>query len=159
VTLTPPDDPIVEIKGAGAYHAQVIDLAGVRIKAGLPKSVHKKTCKHHTLTYCRSDRRVWCDDCSRTIEPFDALLMMIGAFADMERDAARKMLKADEAMASTVRRRSAKELDRAWSGNLPAVCCPHCRKGILPEDFDGGIGARTSREYEMARRKREREGK
>lgn len=47
-----------------------------------------------------------------------------------------------------------KELDRAWHKGAYAVACPHCRGGLLPEDFaDSGL-ALISREMEEARRKR-----
>lgn len=57
------------------------------------------------------------------------------------------------------RLRAVKALDKAWSGNVMAVDCPHCRWGLLPEDFvTGGIG-QQSRELETARRARRREQK
>lgn len=148
------DPPLEVIEDGGRYVGQVVDLADVRIRQG--RTPYKfKNCDHHSIIYCTSERRVWCEDCKRTIDNFDAFLIFTRKFEEMVRDARHKMDRADEAMKSSVRRRATKELDRAWSGRAEmAVCCPHCRTGLLPEDFADRGSSRVSAEIERARRRK-----
>lgn len=147
------DEPIIPHETGGGYVATVIDLAGIRIQRGHSKIPRGGTCPHKAMTYDPRDRRVWCKDCERTIDNFDAFAILAANFEAMERQVKSKLSEANAAMQSAVRRRATKAIDHAWSGNVMAICCPHCRGGLLPEDFLSG-GMRTSRELEMARRKR-----
>lgn len=147
------DDPIDEGESQGQYDHVVVDLDEVRIAWGRPRTPWHKRCKHLKLTYSTEERRVWCQDCQRTIEPFDALLMMIRHFEDMTREVRHMKRQASEALAAVVRRRAAKELERNWNGKM-APCCPHCRRGLLPEDYANGTGMAVSAELERARRNR-----
>lgn len=137
------------------YVATVVDLAGFRIQAGRPPA--KSTpCQHKNMIYSMQERRVWCEDCNRTIDNFDALKQVIIELDNMMSEARSKLAQADAALRSSVRRRASKELDRAWSGSM-VPCCPHCRRGLLPDDFvDGGTGS-ISKSLEIARRRREQE--
>ena len=151
-------DPPLEVL-PDSFFGQVVDLAEVRIRQG--RTPYKfKECKHKHLIFCTSERRVWCEDCERTIDNFDAFLIFTRHFEEMEQDARHKISRANEAMKTSVRRRATKELDRAWSGrNEMAVCCPHCHIGLLPEDFADRGSSCISAEIERARRRREKEGK
>lgn len=139
--------------------AHIIDLAGVRVRWGRSKQLFHERCKHMNLIYDTTDRRVWCDDCKRTIENFDALMVLIRTYQEMLGEARRMRDAAAAALASTVNRRAVKHLDKAWSGQVMAVGCPHCRGGLLPEDFADGVRSMTSRDLEIARRKRARESR
>lgn len=152
--IPPPDDPIEPRVDARPFIAEIIDLDGVRIQWGLPASRGTERCKHTNLTYSTEERRVWCQDCKRTIENFDAFKVLVDSFQRMELAARLKLEKAEAAMAATIHRRATKAVDKAWSSSLPAIGCPHCRAGLLPEDFEAGVKVCTSREYELARRKR-----
>ena len=146
------DNPIDPRPDATPMWAEVIDLAEVRVQFGLPRNRHDR-CEHRSLTYNVDERRVWCKDCERTIDGFDAFMVLVRGFAAMEQDARHKLEKAEEAKNAHLGRRAAKALDKAWSGQQMAVACPHCRGGLLPEDFDGRLSA-TSRDIELARRAR-----
>lgn len=146
------DIPLEVLADAGCYVGQVIDLASVRIQVGRTKiGPGIKPCEHKSLIYSQTERRVWCEDCSRTVDNFDAFLTFTKHFEAMLRDARSKMLTAEEAMKTSARRRATKEIDRAWSGHTMAICCPHCHGGLLPEDFARGASM-CSREIEIARR-------
>jgi hypothetical protein len=132
--------------------ANVVDLGSVRVRYGLTP-YKAKVCEHKSVTYNQSERRIWCQDCERTIDSFDGFVMLLKHWQEMERAARHKLAQAEEARQATLVRRAAKELDRDW-GHKRAPCCPHCRGGLLPEDFDRGAAAATSRELEVARRKR-----
>jgi hypothetical protein len=133
---------------------ELIDLAGVRIQRGIPK-YNPNQCKHKNILYhcSHSERRIWCSDCERDIEPFDAFMIFARQFEEMISEAQDMRQKAAEALRTTARLRATKVLDKAWSGNVMAVACPHCRGGLLPEDFARGSD-QTSREIEIARRNR-----
>ena len=154
VDLVPPADPdALEVRvDCTHFGAEIIDLDGVRIQFGVRKARGSR-CEHRNMLYSREESRVWCKDCDRTIENFDAFMTLVTHFQDMSRAARRKMEKADEAEKASINRRAAKEIDRAWSGNCMAISCPHCAGGLLPEDFERGVGQR-SREMELARRKK-----
>jgi hypothetical protein len=148
------DEPILDLpKEHESRFGDVIDLDGIRIARGLPKR-SSQFCPHRNMTYCDEERRVWCKDCQRTLDGYDAFKGLVSVFGQMERSIRRKTEAADQAMKATIHRRATKAIDKAWSGREMAICCPHCRGGLLPEDFSDGVRAQCSREYEMARRGR-----
>lgn len=142
----------------GIQHpGSVIDLADVRVERGIPRNRHSR-CKHKRLLYESSDRRVWCRDCEREVEAFDAFMTLVDNFGAMTREVKRQQHEAEEAAKAHVHRKAARNLSLAWSGKTPmAVACPHCSRGLLPEDFEGG-GSQVSKDIEMARRAREGDG-
>jgi hypothetical protein len=105
------DPPLEVLPHGGCYLSEVVDLASVRIR--LRRTLFKaKVCEHRPLIYSPTERRVWCEDCERTIDDFDAFVIFTRKFEDMLREARHKMQVADEAMKSSVRRRATKQLDR-----------------------------------------------
>lgn len=145
------DPPLEVLPDGGCYVGTVVDLDSVRIRAG--RTPYKlKTCKHHHLIYNQIERRVWCEDCERTIDNFDAFLIFTNKFESMLREANGRMATATEALNSAARLRATKTLDRMWSGRRMAPCCPHCNRGLLPEDFMNGACSAVGTDYEKARR-------
>lgn len=138
--------------------ATVIDFAGVRIQHGRTPP-RRKRCEHRDLLYCPSERRIWCRDCDATVDGFDAFVMIAGHFREMAADAAANLYKTEQALSGVARLRATKTLDRCWSGHVMAPCCPHCRGGLLPEDFADGAVSSVSAEIERARRKRAKEAR
>ena len=123
------------------------------------KRTHGKYCTHDNLTYDPANRIVECRDCERQIDGFDAFMVLVhhhsAAFSKMNAE----YRKARELTKARIYTEAARELGRAWSGkNIMAVACPHCERGLLPEDFLSG-GTRFSREWEIANRRRDKEKK
>jgi hypothetical protein len=147
----PPEAPLEERPDATPFSAPPISLSDVRIARGLP-ALGRKPCDHHQLIYNPETREIWCKSCSRMIDGFDAFHMLVKRFHDLVAAADSRMAAAREAGAAVLVRRAAKQLDRDWGGKM-APSCPHCRGGLLPEDFEHRRSA-TSREFELARRKR-----
>lgn len=148
-------NPIEENEGSTPYGQPVIDLAEMRVAYGLPR-FHNKICKHNSLVYSRSERRVWCKECESTVDGFEAFMTITSHFHDMERAVQSKLAKAKEALDATLVKRATKQIDRAWNKARPmAICCRHCGGGLLPEDFESG-GSWVSREIELARRAKKR---
>lgn len=148
------DPPLEPLPGDARMElAEVIDFGTVRLRRGR-SNYRTKQCAHRSMIYSHSERRVWCEDCNRTIENFDAFTTLVVHFEEMARDARHRLAKANEALQATIHRRATKAVDKAWSGSLPALGCPHCGGGILPEDWQEGAMSQSSREYEVARRAR-----
>lgn len=147
------DPPLEVLPDGGCYVGVVVDLDEVRIRVGrTPYKV--KSCKHLHLIYCSSERRVWCEDCERTIDNFDAFSILTNKFEAMLREANGRLATATEALNSAARLRATKTLDRMWSGGRMAPCCPHCNRGLLPEDFMNGARSAVGTEFEKAQRAR-----
>ena len=148
----PFDVPLENDPGSQPFGSPVIDFGGVRIAHGMRRYLHRR-CEHKQLIYSRDERRIWCEECERTIEAFDAFMTVADHFHKMQRAANAELARATEASKAHLVRRAAKELDRVW-GRKMAASCPHCKKGILPEDGLGRMSS-ISREMELARRKRD----
>lgn len=131
--------------------APVIDLAGVRVSRGHTPGGH--SCQHANLAYAPHERRVYCQDCKRTVEAFDAFMTLVRNFDAMVRRAQAVQREADEARSAHLHLIAAREAESIWRGRR-AVTCPHCRGGILPEDVTGGRSGWTRREDELKRREK-----
>lgn len=143
-----PDDPIVPYEEGWA--GAVVDLAGYKISRGRSTTPERNKCKHRNLVYSTDERRIWCDDCRKSVDAFDAFTQIARGLAEMQSAADSQLAEARDAMRSSAHRRAAKALDRAWHGGN-AVVCPHCRHGLLPEDFERYISS-ISGDLERARR-------
>ena len=66
------------------------------------------------MVYDQNERRVWCKDCEKDVDAFDAFVGLVehysGALKRLERD--RKQV--EEAKAFNVRSRAAKAINEAW---------------------------------------------
>lgn len=144
-------DPSVSDRADVSQSASVISLADVRVSRGWSRP--SKVCEHKSLVFSSNDRRIECKDCDQPIESFDAFMTLVRHFDSMEAAARGAQRKAEEGLAAVVVRRAAKALDKAW-GRQTAPCCPHCKTGLLPEDFANGAGMTFGRDYELARRQR-----
>lgn len=146
--------PLEPLEAGGQWDNPVVDLAGYRVRAGrTPYKAEKDQCKHTKVIYSISERRVWCEACNSPVDSFDALMTVVRHFEEMEREARRRIYKADEGARAVIVRRAAKEIDRLW-GRKMAPCCPHCRRGLMPHDFADGGGRATGFEYEAALRQK-----
>lgn len=148
------DTPLIPLEDARGRMAEVIDLAGIRLERGRPP-YGAKPCEHARLVFDAGDRRVWCQDCERSIDNFDAFMVLATKFRKMVADVRQMNHQAEQARAATLVRRAAKEIDTIW-GRKMAFGCPHCSEGLLPEDF---LGGRSLMSMEILRARRERDGR
>lgn len=144
-------DPSESDKETTRECASVISLADVRVARGWA-SVAKR-CEHKSLVYSTQERRIECKDCDQPVDAFDGFMSIVRHFDSMESEARSRERKTKDALSAVIVRRAAKEMDKAW-GRKMAPCCPHCRSGLLPEDFAGGAASSYGRDYELARRRR-----
>lgn len=145
------DPPIEEQSWIGGVC--VVDIGDYRVARGLSRRPFSG-CPHKRLTYDEKERRVWCQDCERDVEPFDALMLIVeGLDRENKRlDARRKRL--DDAEQEGLRSLAAKEVDSVWRKRRYVPACPSCGEGLFPEDFKNGCMTQLGREYAEARRRR-----
>lgn len=130
------------------YGVKVVDIGDLRIARGLtrrPRSV----CKHASLVYDQKERRIWCKDCETEVPPFDAFIEIVEQFDAGRKESERLIAEAKEAQRFTIRSRAAKVVDEAWRSKNMVPVCPHCRKGMFPEDFVQGV-AMVGKDYAKA---------
>ena len=134
------------------YGVKVVDIGDARVTRGMSRR-HPTTCKHERLTYDPDERRIWCQDCEQTINPFDAFMVLVENFDAAQKRLERRASVVAEAETRSLRSRAAKVMDEAWSRRSMAPVCPHCSRAILPIDVVGGVGL-TNSELEIKRRQR-----
>lgn len=144
----PPIEPLPYRAGV-----TVIDIGDVRVARGMSRRPYS-ACKHQRLHYDPSERRVWCADCERDLEGFDAFMVLAENSHDFIERNNRREKELAEAEAHQARSRAVKALDHIWRSRTMAPCCPHCHKGLLPEDMLRGLGS-VGVDYERAVRARE----
>lgn len=135
-----------------SYGVNVVDIGDARVSRGMSRR-QPRTCKHARLTYDPEEKRIWCEDCEQTINPFDAFVVLVENFDSAKKRIERRASEVAEAEARALRSRAAKVMDEAWSRRSMAPACPHCGKAILPIDVVGGVGLISS-ELEIKRRQR-----
>lgn len=142
--------PLTPREGETPRWAEVIDIGEFRVEMGFPK---RNYCRHTSLLYSSEERRVWCKDCHATLDPFDAFTVLVRELSAIHRHLGAREARLKDMVEGNLNRIAAKELDKIWSGNRMAPVCPHCGKGLLPEDFANGFRGSVSAEIERQRRK------
>lgn len=142
------DPPIVE--QAFLSGMKVVHIGDIRVARGLSRRPFE-TCSHRNLVFDRAERRVWCKDCEKNVDAFDAFCGITEQYTDALDDLKRQHKELEEAKTHALHLIACKNLEKEWRGKTMAIACPHCRGGLLPEDFSP-IGARCSAEVERARR-------
>ena len=107
-------------------------------------------CEHTRVVLDPHGGTVHCRDCEAQVSAYWALEQMAQRWEKAERQLAARNQKVEEMERKQLHLRAAKKIEQAWRGRVMAVACPHCKRGILPED---GLGnSCCSREIEEARR-------
>lgn len=131
----------------------VVDIGDARVARGLTRRP-LSSCTHKSMVYDPRERRIWCSDCETEVPAFDAFMSIVEGYDRALKAAKRKINEAREAETRAIRSRAAKVMDKAWSSRTMLPICPHCRRGIAPEDVLKGTGS-VSREYAAMLVKRE----
>ncbi|MBN8294561.1 hypothetical protein JI664_21490 [Rhodobacter sp. NTK016B] len=147
----PPIDAMDYLSGL-----KVVDIGDIRVARGKSRRPHS-ACKHRRLRYDSSERRIWCADCQRDVEGFDAFEIIAKQVGDAVAAIERREQKVLEAEAFTLRSRAAKAMDEAWRGRTMVPACPTCGHGLFPEMFARGGGTMLGRNYAEAKLKVHRE--
>lgn len=145
--------PIDPEQMSAPFSAKVINLADISVRHG--RSQRERGCRHHNLTYDMGERRIWCRSCEMTIEGFDAFMVLVRNYQLMISDYQRRKSDLDDAIKCNIRRIAARNLEKGWNSRRHVPACPHCARGLLPEDFQSRP-ALVSLDIERARRKKDR---
>ena len=101
-------------------------------------------CYHRKLTYRAAGDIITCDDCKRQVTPAWAFLHLVQRFADIQARLQSERKQLEQEKARTLTDRAAVRVQDAWRRRKYVPTCPHCHKGILPEQGFGNSGNRTS---------------
>ncbi|MFN3169314.1 MAG: hypothetical protein ACE37E_01320 [Hyphomicrobiales bacterium] len=142
------DPPIDDIKYLSGL--TVVDIGDLRVARGKSRRPYSG-CDHRSVVYDQHERRIWCKDCERNVEPFDAFVALAERYGTALDNLERRRKEITEAEGHTLRSRAAKVMDDHWRSTKHAPCCPHCREALLPEDVLRPL-ARMGKEIERARR-------
>lgn len=151
--IEPPDKspPIEPQEFLGGV--KVVDIGDLRVARGLSRRPFS-SCRHPRLHYDKTERRVWCPDCEQNIDAFDAFEQIVGQFDRASKDIRGREAKVSEVEGFQARSLAAKAMDEAWRKRSMVPACPHCSRGLMPEDFAKGVTSWVGREIEVARRKK-----
>ncbi|WP_216179309.1 hypothetical protein [Verticiella alkaliphila] len=139
--MSAPIQPLDFIAGV-----KVVDIGDLRVARGMTRRPYS-ACKHLSLTYDQTERRIWCRDCETEVESFDAFMQLVNRHSQF--DAKIERLQAAEK--HTLFSRAGKTMDEAFRSRKMAPLCPHCKEMIFPEDVANGVGM-GNKEMEISRR-------
>lgn len=128
----------------------VVDIGDIRVSRGMTRRPIS-SCSHRRMAYDPRERRIWCKDCEKDVDPFDAFKNLCENYHAAHEDLKRQRKEIEEAAQFQCRSIAAKAVDQAWRSRKMVPSCPHCMNGLLPEDFVKGVGM-VSREFAVARR-------
>jgi len=128
----------------------VVDLGDVRVARGLTRRP-ASSCKHARLHYDAKERRIWCPDCERDIDPFDAFTQILDGYDASVKHLRAKAEQIKEAEIFSARSIAARTIDEAWRSRSMVPACPTCGNGLFPEDFKTRP-AMLGRDFARARR-------
>lgn len=130
---------------------KVVDIGDYRVARGLSRRV-PSTCAHNNMVYDSKERRIYCPDCENDVEAFDAFEAIVYGY----NHALEKLKRFREEVATAYRealhRIAARSLDKTWRSKM-LPCCPHCSRGLMPDDMIKP--SLVSKEFEAAQRARE----
>jgi len=142
------DEPIEPVDYVGGV--KVVDIGDIRVARGKTRR-EPSVCKHRNMVYDQNERRIWCADCEKTVDGFDAFIYLCERFDN----ATKKLNRREEAIAQAekfvIRSKAAKAIDEHWRRRNMIPCCPHCSRGITPEDVVKGL-ASVSKEFDAKMR-------
>jgi hypothetical protein len=131
--------------------ADIIDLGNIRFQLKRKYRLSAQgDCDHKHIELDDRGGIVRCLKCGLQLSAFWALEMLAEQYGiEMEKlRCGRKALA--EAKNAELHLLAARKVEKAWRGRKMVPACPHCGRGILPED--GWGDALVNREIELRRR-------
>jgi hypothetical protein len=121
------------------------------------KNDYKRTregCQHRNLEIDTVGETVICCDCKVQVSAYWALNMLRDFWENHAKAFNRKLAAVNEERDTVLHLVAAKRVEQVWRSRRDVPSCPHCQRGIYPEDNLGS--ARVSRKFEEGLRERER---
>ena len=147
------DEPIDPIP----LENNIIQLGEYIFKEGRRRNRFKngEDCPHKTITYCSESKRVWCVDCESTLDTFDCFERLLNQWDQNIHIINKRFEKVKAAEEHTLRSRAAKALDDIYRRRKMVPACPHCKRGLLADDWLTGHQYTVSKELEIRRREKD----
>ena len=130
------DPPIEEMNYLSGL--TVVDIGDYRVSRGKTRR-ERSGCNHASVSYDPSERRIWCRDCERDVDPFDAFCLLAENYSSVVDSLDARMERVKEAEGFVLRSIAAKKVDQAWRSRNSVPACPHCHQGLFPEHFKNGM--------------------
>jgi len=130
----------------------VVDFGDYRVSRGFSRR-SSASCEHRNMVYDSQERRIWCKDCETNVDGFDAFKHIVESYNSAIKKLHRQAEEFEEAKAHNIISIAAKVIDEAWRKKNLIPCCPHCKAGLMPEDFKNGISQFVGKKFELERRK------
>ena len=138
-------DPPIEELGF-IVGVKVVNIGDYRVSRGMTRRPFSG-CPHRTMSYDTNERRIWCRDCERDVEPFDAFSGLCQEYHEAFAKLQKRFRELEEAEKFQIRSLAAKAIDKAWRKRNMVPACPHCRGGLFPEHFKDGCLTMLGRDY------------
>ena len=135
------------------HGVKVVDFGDLRVSRGFSRRPFS-LCHHRNMVYDDAERRVWCNDCEKNIEPYDAFTSVVKNYNAAYKHLETLRLEAVEAREHSLFLLACKKIEKVWRGRKLAPACPHCKRGLLPGDFSDNF-TKTSSKLEIAMRKKQ----
>jgi hypothetical protein len=131
--------------------SDVIDLGEVRFRFRRQGYVPPKDeCLHRNKTIVERGNYIECDDCGKQLDPMWVVEQLVGYWGDWKSGLEVREKQLQEMTSKHVSLLAAQRVEKAWRSRTMVPMCPHCERGILPEDRLGSSS--VNREMEMRRR-------
>jgi Zn finger protein HypA/HybF involved in hydrogenase expression len=142
------DEPIEEQPYIGGV--TVVDIGDLRVARGMTRRPFS-SCRHASLNYDPKERRIWCKDCEKDVEAFDAFTALVEQYDRAYKHITKRIQEVDEAARFQCRLIATKTIEEAWRSRKMVPACPSCGNGLFPEDFKTRP-TMLGRNFAMARR-------
>lgn len=142
------DEPIEELSFVSGV--TVVDIGDLRVARGMTRRP-VSSCSHARLNYDPSERRIWCKDCEKDVDPFDAFTKLVEQYHRAYDSMIKRLGALAEAEQFKLRSVAAKTIDQAWRSRTMVPACPACSNGLFPEDFKSRP-TMLGKDYARARR-------
>ena len=129
----------------------VIKIGDMIIRRLQKRGWRDERCQHKNTTWDANGEIVTCDDCKMQISNWWMLHMLSNAYDKAISDIENRERALAEATRENLHLIAAKKVQAAWRSKGMVPACPHCDRGILPED---GLGScNVNRAIELTRRR------
>ncbi|RUT30860.1 hypothetical protein WG29040_23260 [Pseudomonas sp. PAMC 29040] len=132
---------------------EIGELRLARVKNDYKRKI--EGCMHKRLEMDDVGGIVTCRDCKQNVSPYWALTALREHWKDHASKVNRTLELAQAERGTVLHLVAAKKVEKAWRHKTMVPTCPHCARGICPEDGLGG--AMVERRFEAGLREREKD--
>lgn len=129
---------------------EVVDLGEYRFTRDRSIIERSGECRHRRQTMVDRGQYVQCDDCGAMLSPYWVLKEILEQIGRARASLDRRRQALDEQEARTIRLRAAQTMEKEWRSRRMVPACPHCHRGLLPDDMINP--ATISKDLERQRR-------